>query len=242
MPSTLVHVAFGGLLGAGLLGAAIDRRAVLVVLAVPAIADLDAFATFVPGGHRSVGHTLVLPLAAAALLVLDTRARARLRRLDDRSMVRRRWGEWGVRVAWVAVAVYALAGIGLDLVMSGRYGGVNLLYPFHDQFYRFDGRAFYSTTRGLVQTFVEVGVDGGGGVDVGQRGTSEQVRIASPVDPSAGEAPETTERIFPIVGAGWQLLVVVASAFVLATRLWRDEGPAAETTGRDPRAEPAARD
>lgn len=239
MPSTLVHVAFGGLLGAGLLGAAFDRRAVLVVLAVPAIADLDAFATFVPGGHRSVGHTLLIPLAGAALVYLDTRGRERLSLPGEGSLLRARWGGWGVRVAWVSVAVYALAGIGLDLVMGGRYGGVNLLYPLHDQFYRFDGRAFYSTTRGLVQTFVELGGDGGGAVDVGQRGTSQEVRISSPVDPSAGEEPADVERIFPIVTAGWQLLLVASSAFVLSARLWRD-GRARPATARDDGATAAA--
>lgn len=232
MPSTLVHVAFGGLLGAGLLGAAFDRRSILVVLVVAAVADLDAFLTFIPGGHRSVGHTILIPVGAATLLYLDTRGRTRLSRVGEQSVIRDRWGDRGVRVAGVSIAVYALAAIGLDLVMGGQYGGVNLLYPIHDQFVRFDGRAFYSTTRGFVQTFVELE---GSTVDVGQRGSAEQVHIASPVDPSPGEEPPDVERIFPIVAAGWQLLVVGASAFVIGGRLWEEERRTG--SGRGPGAE-----
>lgn len=229
MPSTLVHMAFGGLVGVGLLGAAFDRRAVIVILVIPALADLDAFATFVPGGHRSVGHTLMIPVAVAGLVYLDTWGRRHFTRLRERSLIRQRWGRWGVHVAWTAVAVYAIAGIGLDLVMGGPAGGVNLFYPFHDQFYRFDGHAFYSTTRGFVQTFIEFADEPGRAIDVGQRGTTREVRISSPVDPSPGAEQPPKERIFPIVTAGWQLLLIATSAFVIAMRLRNTESQ----VGRD---------
>ena len=43
MPSTLVHMAFGGLIGAALLTSDFDPRAVAVVVAVTAFPDIDAF-------------------------------------------------------------------------------------------------------------------------------------------------------------------------------------------------------
>lgn len=206
MPSTVVHCALAGLLAAGLLGDAFDARAVAIVLAATIVPDLDAFAGFViAGGHRSVLHTLLLPLGAAALLYVDTHLR-------DRSFVRGRWRARGVRVAWVSIAAVAFAAIGLDLVA----GGVNLLYPIHDQFYTLSGELLFSNNRGLVQTFVELG----GGEAEAARGSSEQYRIGSGVDPTRGAESENVERIFPVAQAGWQLLLIVTSTFVLGARLW----------------------
>jgi hypothetical protein len=206
VPSTVVHCALAGLLAAGLLGDAFDARAVAIVLAATIVPDLDAFAGFViPGGHRSMLHTLLLPLGAAALLYVDTHLR-------DRSFVRGRWRARGVRVAWVSIAAVAFAAIGLDLVA----GGVNLLYPIHDQFYTLSGELLFSNNRGLVQTFVELG----GGEAEAARGSSEQYRIGSGVDPTRGAEPENVERIFPVAQAGWQLLLIVTSTFVLGARLW----------------------
>jgi hypothetical protein len=206
VPSTVVHCALAGLLAAGLLGDAFDARAVAIVLAATIVPDLDAFAGFViAGGHRSVLHTLLLPLGAAALLYVDTHLR-------DRSFVRGRWRARGVRVAWVSIAAVAFAAIGLDLVA----GGVNLLYPIHDQFYTLSGELLFSNNRGLVQTFVELG----GGEAEAARGSSEQYRIGSGVDPTRGAEPENVERIFPVAQAGWQLLLIVTSTFVLGARLW----------------------
>lgn len=229
MPSTLVHVAFGAIVATALLGAAFDWRAVLVVLAVVAAADLDTFAGLVvQGGHRSVGHTLLLPLGAALLVLLDTRGREWLSRFDDQSRLADRFDGHGVRVAWVAIAAYLLAAVGPDLVMSGRFGGVNLLYPVHDQFYQLDGRALYSTERGFVQTFVEITQEqtsSGGNttsVDAGQRGTSEEVHISNPVDPSKGDEPEQVERIFPLVASGSELWTVLTGTVVLAARFWEE--------------------
>ena len=47
MPSTLVHLAFGGMIAAALLGDVFDRRALLVVLVVTAAPDLDSFIALV---------------------------------------------------------------------------------------------------------------------------------------------------------------------------------------------------
>jgi hypothetical protein len=117
-----------------------------------------------------------------------------------------------VRVAWVSIAAVAFAAIGLDLVA----GGVNLFYPIRDQFYALSGELLFSNNRGLVQTFVELG----GGEAEAARGSSEQYRIGSGVDPTRGAEPENVERIFPVAQAGWQLLLIVTSMFVLGARLW----------------------
>jgi len=208
VPSTIVHCALAGLLAAGLLGDAFDARAVAVVLAATIVPDFDAFAGFlIPGGHRSVLHTLLLPLGAAALLYADTRLR-------DRSFVRERWRERGIRVAWVSIAAIAFAAIGLDMTA----GGVNLLYPIHDQFYTLSGELVLSNDRGVVQTFVELG----GGESEAARGSTEQVHINSGVDPTRGAEPKDVERVFPVAQSGWQLLLIVTSVFVLGARLWTD--------------------
>jgi inner membrane protein len=205
VPSTVVHCALAGLLAAGLLGDHLDGRAVAVVLAATIIPDLDAFAGFfVPGGHRSVLHTLLFPLAIASVLYYDTHIR-------ESSFVRRRWRTRGVRVAWVSIAAIVFAAIGLDLVG----GGVNLLYPLHNQFYELSGEFLFSNNRGLVQTFVELGEG-----SEAARGSTQQVHINSGVDPTRGTEPKDVERIFPVAQSGWQLLLIFTSIFVLAARLW----------------------
>jgi hypothetical protein len=200
MASTVVHLALGVLIAAGLLGDEFDARSLAVVLVAVAIPDLDAFAGFVlPGGHRALLHSLLLPVGLGALLYHDTTFR-------ERSVVLARWGERGVRVAWVALAAVVLAAIGLDVVT----GDVNLLYPLHDQFYRIDGKLVISNQRGIVQTFVE---------QEAATGTTETVHVTSGVDPNRGAEPENVERIFPIVRSGWQLLLVVTSVVVGGVRL-----------------------
>ncbi|MFB6172843.1 MAG: metal-dependent hydrolase [Haloarculaceae archaeon] len=228
MPSTLVHVAFGAIVATALLGSAFDRRAVALALALVAAADLDAVVGLVlAGAHRSVGHTLLLPLGAAVAVALDTRGRERLPWLGAESWLAPRFEGNGIRVAWVCVVTFAVAAIGLDLVMGGRFGGVNLFYPLHDQFYQLDGHAFYSTREGFVQTFVTVTREQTGHgartvVDAGQKGTTAQVHISNPVDPSRGAEPPDVERIVPLAAAGWQLWTVLTGALVLAARLWEE--------------------
>jgi hypothetical protein len=222
MPSLVVHVALAGLVGAALLGREYDRRSLLVVLLVPVIPDLDAFAGFVlPGTHRALLHTLLIPLALAALLYYDTQVR-------ESSWLADRYGPRGVHVAWVAVVVYAVAGTGPDL-FSG--GGANPFYPLHDQFYAVSGELQYSTTAGWEQTFVELnlggeaaadtgggGGGGGGGpaIDAGQRGSTRDVHINSGIDPTRGAEPADVERVFPVAQSGWQLLLVLTAGVVLA--------------------------
>lgn len=204
MPSTVVHCALAGLLAAGLLGEHFDARAVVVVLAATIAPDLDVFAGFfLPGGHRSVLHTLLFPLVIAILLYYDTRIR-------DSSFVRRRWRSRGVHIGWVSIAAVAFAAIGLDFVA----GGVNLFYPIYDQFYELSGTLIYSNNRGVVQTFVEFSEQ------KAARGSTEQVHINSGIDPTRGAEPKNVKRIFPIAQSGWQLLLIIVSVFVLSVRLW----------------------
>jgi len=219
MPSTLVHLAFGGMIAAALLGSAFDRRSLLVVLAVVAAPDLDSFlALFFVAGHRTLLHTYLIPIGASVLLIADLRVR-------DRSFVRDRWGPEGVRLAWVSVFALALAGIGLDFVDHG----VNPLWPLHDQFYVLDGRFELSDQRGIVQSYVDLSPET---EQVGprSRGTSQQVNISTGVDPNPGgvgggpdpDTVEDPERMFPVVRHGWQLAILVTGTVVTAARLRLD--------------------
>ncbi len=204
MPSTIVHVALAGLVAAALLGPAFGRRAVLFVLVVTVIPDLDAFAGLVIGGaHRSLGHNVLYPTLLAGVLAYDTRLR-------PSSLLRARWGDTGPRVAWVALAGLLVAGIGLDFVTNG----VNLFWPLHDSFYTLNGKLEISNQRGLVQTFVDLSPD--------EPRTTDDVHYSTGVDPSPGEENGNPERVFPVVRSGWQFLLVAASGIVLGTRFWLD--------------------
>ena len=208
MPSTVVHLAFAGMIAAALLGTAFDRRALLAVFAVTAIPDLDSFVALVStAGHRTALHTLVVPIVLGGLLLVDTRWR-------DPSLVRGSWGARGVRIAWVAVLCYAVAGIGLDLFS----GGANPLWPLHDQLYVIDGKVELSSRRGLVQTFLEWG--DGGGPRPRALGSSEEVTVTTGVDPAPTDDGEPVDRIFPVVRAGWQLLVLLVGTAVTAARFY----------------------
>jgi hypothetical protein len=207
MPSTVVHVALAGLVGTALLGDEFDARAIAVVMVATAFIDLDVFlGWYFIGTHRAAFHTLLLPGAAAALVYYDTH-------ISDESRILSRWGTYGTRVAWTTIAAVTLAGIGPDLT----FNGVNLFYPLHDQFYAFDGELYYSTDDGVVQTFVDL--------EESARGTTDETQFYTGVDPepsatgadTGGEA--SPERIFPVVANGDQLIVVVASAVTVATRL-----------------------
>ena len=207
MPSTVFHVALAGLLGTALLGDEFDARAIVVVMGATAFIDLDVFlGWYVIGAHRAAFHTLLLPAGAAALLYYDTRIRAE-------SWLLSRWGTYGSRVAWTSVAAVTFTGIGPDLT----FNGVNLFYPIHDQFYAFDGELYYSTDRGIVQTFVDL--------EESARGTTQETQFYTGVDPepeSAGAdaGGETSpERIFPVVANGDQLIVVVTGIAAVAGRL-----------------------
>ncbi|MEF8841941.1 MAG: metal-dependent hydrolase [Haloarculaceae archaeon] len=236
MPSTIVHVGFALVLAAALLGTTYDRRALVVVAGAVAFLDLDAFvALVIENTHRAAFHTLLLPLGVGAYLYADTR-------LAERSTVRERWGDRGVRVAWTALVAVVVSGTGLDLFTAS---GVNPFYPLFDQFYAFTGSVEWSSTGGLVQTFVEVrpaepgstgGAGEGGTVDVGQRGSTEEYRVATGVDPTEGPESAGVERTFPVVYAGWQTILVVAGVAVTALKLrWADSPLAVASEPKDPR-------
>jgi inner membrane protein len=203
MPSSVVHLAFAGVVAAALLGTTFDRRALAVVLVAVAIPDLDSFILFSDAGHRTVLHNLWVAVVPATLLFVDLRVR-------EESFVRGRWGARGVRIAWVAVVCYLVAHLALD----AADGYVNLLWPLHDQFYTLDGSIELSNERGIVNTFSDGGVP-----LLDARGTSSEQQITTGIDPGDGN----TERVFPVIRAGWQLVVLVGGTVVTAMRLALDD-------------------
>ena len=202
MPSTLVHLALGALIAAALLEDAFGPRALAVVLAAVAVPDLDTFVGIaLPGTHRAALHTILVPLLAAGAIAYDLRR--------ENSWLRAR-GERTVRIAWVAVLAYVVAGIGPDLF----FNGVNVFYPLHDRFYELNGRVLVSNQRGLVQTFWEAAESTGG--------TTENTHYRTGADVSRGEDPANAERVFPIATSGLQMLLLLAATVVTGVRLWLD--------------------
>ncbi|MFP4590751.1 MAG: metal-dependent hydrolase [Halobacteriales archaeon] len=201
MPSTVVHLGLAALIAAALLDDRFDGRALAVVLLAVAIPDLDTvLGLWWDGAHRAVLHNLWVVALPALALVLDTRLRRR-------SWLRGRWGDRGVRVAWVALVATLLAQIALDAF----FNGANLLYPVHDAFIDLSGEVYVSNREGLVQTFVDLG-DPEGAV----RGTTEDVHYRTGVDPAPrGESDAGHERRFPIADDG-MLFVVMASGYLVA--------------------------
>ncbi|MFC5366195.1 metal-dependent hydrolase [Salinirubrum litoreum] len=205
MPSTVVHVAVAGLVGCALLADDFSPRAIGVVLLAAVVPDLDTFAGLVlPGAHRSLLHTLLLPALLAAVLLWDTR-------LAATSRLRARWGESAPRVAWVAVAGLLAGGIAPDLFTNG----VNAFYPLHDAFYTVNGELLLSDQRGVVQTFVELQPEQ-------PPQTTETIHYSTGVDPSPGREPENVERIFPVAASGTQLLLILLGTGSVLARLWTD--------------------
>ncbi|MFB6176886.1 MAG: metal-dependent hydrolase, partial [Halobaculum sp.] len=201
MPSTVVHVALAGLLAAGLLpDDYFDRRAVLVVLGIAVIPDLDVFfGSVIDGAHRSLGHNLLLPALAATVLGLDLRR-------GEHSVVRSRYGPGGGPVFAVGIVGFVVAGIGLDYVVNGA----NLFWPLHDQFFTANGKAILSNQRGFVQTFVDLTPEppsdgGGGGGKSGRTSepkTTDNTHYSTGVDPTEGKEKKNVERVFPLVRSG----------------------------------------
>ena len=119
-----------------------------------------------------------------------------------------------MRIAWVALAAYLVAGVGLDLFSPE---GANLFYPVHDRFYAVTGELLYSTQDGVIQTYVQIG--GEGLLSVGSPGTTANHHVESWLNPTPGTGWDGgVERRLPLVETGWQTIVVVAAIAVLAIR------------------------
>ncbi|MEF8781831.1 MAG: metal-dependent hydrolase [Haloarculaceae archaeon] len=210
MAGTIVHLAFSGMIAAAFLGAAYDHRSLLVVLGVTALPDLDSFIALVSvAGHRTVLHTFLIPTAAGLFLWVDTSIR-------DQSLVRSRWGAWGVRVAWVSILVYAVSAIGLDMVRAG----VNAFWPVHDQFYVLDGKIELSDQQGVIQTFVEFGGEEESIPAPESVGSSQEINYSTGVDPDPSGEVADPERIFPVVRAGWEMILLVVGTVATVARFY----------------------
>ena len=212
VPSTLVHVSLGLIIGAAVLGGRFDLRPAILIVVLTALPDIDVFIEPVlSGAHRSVGHTILLPVVIIAILSSGW--------LD-------RWlstwdGSNGKPTAFVAVGCMFAAGIVPDLLV----GGINLFYPIHDQFYTVKGRLFYSTDRGWVQTFFEQ-----------QRSQTEPPRTTANFDfrtvldaePTIGAnsdqgGSQRVERIFPVAMSGFRAWLIPVAVSITAIRLMRPE-------------------
>lgn len=216
MPPTLVSVAVGVLLAVALLGAAFDRRSLAVVAVAAALPDLDALLGIAaPWATNALLHSAFVPLVAGALVYYDAEVR-------ESSYLRSRYGWYGVRVAWVAVAAYAVAGIGLDLC---NVESAAVLFPLSDRYYAVVGKLVLSTQEGVVQTYVEFG---DGWLEVASPGTVRTHDVETWLDPGDGG------RRIGLVDAGWQLaLVATAVAAVPAKVLVERRERADRSAGGD---------
>ena len=206
MAPTLVNVAVGILVGVALLGAAFDRRSLAIVALAAAVPALDAVLSLVVAGStNAVFHTFFIPALAAGLLYYDTTYRAQ-------SWVRSRYGWYGVRVAWVAIASYAVAGIGLDLFSTES---VALLYPLSDRYYAVVGRFLVSTQEGLIQTYIELGDSW---LSVASPGTTATHHVDSWITPGDGK------RRLRLIESGWQAVVVITAAAAVPAKALVERG------------------
>jgi len=207
VPSTVVHVAFAGLLGAALLADAFDTRAILFVMGSSALLDLDTLlGIVVPGTHRAALHNVWIVLIPAALLLWDGVIR-------EESLVRRRWGDAAPRVAWVTLAALLFA----HVLFDAFFNGVNLFWPLHDRFYDLSGTLLVTDQRGLVQTFVEL--DAGDVAASTARGTTENTHYRTGFDPTHDEPATGVERIFPIAATGERFVLTVAGFAAVLVRI-----------------------
>ncbi|ELY74014.1 metal-dependent hydrolase [Natrinema pallidum] len=207
MPSTVVHVAFAGLLGVALLGDEFDTRAIVLVMGCAAVIDLDTLiGIVVPGTHRAALHNVWIVLVPAAALLWDGTIRAE-------STLRDRWGSYGHRVAWASLAGVFVA----HVLFDAFFNGVNLFWPLHDRFYDLSGELLVTDQRGLVQTFVEL--DAGSLAESTARGTTENTHYRTGFDPTRDEPATAVERIFPIAATGERFVLTVAGLGTVLVRL-----------------------
>ena len=203
MPASTVHVGFGLLLAAGLLGRYYDRKALLVVVAVLLLPEADALAGWVmAGAHRTVLHNYVFTAVAAAALLWDTRR--------SESWLRDRFGQYGVHVAWVALFAHTFAHLALDWA---HLDGINALWPLHDEFFRLEGEMYVSSQEGFVQTFLSLE-----DVGIGDSASRAETHVATPADPTPEPDPGPVDRRVPIAVRGWQLYLVVIGIFVVVAK------------------------
>ena len=216
MPSTLVHVAVGGLVGAALLGDRFTPKAIAVVLVAAAVPDLDSFlAPLIGGAHRSALHTLLLPALLGTVVYAD----ARVDRFGP-SRLHERWGPNVPYVAGVAVVALLAGGILPDMVTNG----VNALWPVHDQFYTVNGELKLSTTEGIVQTFVDLSPTP---EETSPPSSTDNTRYSTGADPTPWKEQKPdgpVERVFPVVTAGWQLMLVGLATATVSVRSWQTRG------------------
>ena len=211
MPSTVVHVAVAGLIGVALLGKYFDTRAIVVVMAVTALIDLDTLlGIYISGGHRAIGHNLFVVLLPTLVLLWDVKLR-------EESYVLERWGRYGYRVAWVSLFALLFAHVLLDAF----YNGVNLFWPLYDRFLDLSGDLYISDQEGFVQTFVEIesGEDGTTTVDEDtDRGGTDDTHYRTGFDPG-DDVPEDHERKFWLAERGELFVISVAGYLTVLGRI-----------------------
>lgn len=200
MPPTLVSIALGVLLGVALLGPALNRRSLAIVAVAAGLPDLDMVVSlFIAGATNAVLHSAFVPTAAAALLYWETNHRR-----ESWMAVHAGWS--GVRVAWIAIAAYAIAGIGIDLF---NVEGVAVLYPVSTRYYAIVGQIVASTQEGLIQTYVQFG---NGWFEIASPGTTANHHIETWINPTPGTGnPAGVERRLRVVDSGWQLVLLLAA-------------------------------
>lgn len=200
MPPTLVSLAVGVLIGVALLGNAFDRRSLTVVAGAAAIPDLDAaLSLIILGATNAALHSVFIPLGIAAALYWDTER-------GDHSWLAERTGWYGVRVAWVAVAAYAVGGIGVDLF---NVESVALFYPVSNQYYAIVGQFVLSTQDGIIQTYIHLDNNW---LDIATPGTTRTYHIPTWINPTPGTGnPVGVERRVRVFDRGWQLVLLVAA-------------------------------
>ena len=207
VPSTVVHVAFAGLVGVALLDDAFDTRAIVFVMGCSALLDLDTLiGIVVPGTHRAALHNLWIVLVPAAALSWDGLIR-------EESIVRERWGDSAPRIAWVTLAALLFA----HVLFDAFFNGVNLFWPLHDRFYDLSGTLLVTDQRGLVQTFVEL--DAGNVAESTARGTTENTHYRTGFDPTRDKPATGVERVFPIAATGERFVLTIAGFAAVLVRV-----------------------
>jgi membrane-bound metal-dependent hydrolase YbcI (DUF457 family) len=207
MPSTVVHVAFAGLVGVGLLGERFDTRSILIVMGCSAVPDLDTvIGIVVPGTHRAALHNIWIVLLPTGFLLWDGLIR-------EESIVRARWGDAAPRVVWVTLAALLFA----HVLFDAFFNGVNLFWPLHDRFYDLSGTLLVTDQRGLVQTFVEF--DGETVAESTARGTTENTHYRTGFDPTRDEPATGVERIFPIAATGERFVLMLTGFGTVLVRI-----------------------